>query len=195
MVLPHGVMVALGLFLSDPQAGGEGASTAETYKVDPVHSTVLFRIKHLNLSYVHGRFNDVAGTFSFDDEDPSAGSLDIEVPVAKIDTNNAERDKHLKSPDFFDAERFPLITFKSRSVKKVGEQTYEVGGELALHGVTKPLTVKLERIGSGKDPWGGYRTGFETTFTIKRSDFGMTNVIGPVGDEVRLTVAIEGVRR
>ena len=195
MALWHAIAVGTSLLLSGVPPPSEPGAEAKTYKADPVHSSVLFRIKHLDVSYFHGRFNGVAGTFVFDDENPSAASLDIQIKVEDIDTNNADRDKHLKSPDFFDAEKYPLVTFKSRSLRKTGDHTYEVTGDLTLHGVTKPLTVGLERIGSAKDPWGGYRTGFETVFTIKRSDFGMTNMIGPVGDEVRLTIAIEGVRQ
>lgn len=169
--------------------------TTGTYDVDAVHSSVVFRIKHLNAAYFYGRFNEIAGTFVLDDADPARGSFDVQVKVASVDTANADRDKHLKSPDFFDAEQFPLITFKSRSVKKAGETTLEVAGDLTLHGVTRPLTVKIERTGSGTGMRGEFRGGWETVFEIKRSDFGMTKLIGPVGDEVRLIVSVEGVRQ
>ena len=170
------------------------AEATGTYDVDAVHSSVVFRIKHLNTAYFYGRFNEIAGTIVLDDADPARGSFDVQVKVASVDTANADRDKHLKSPDFFDAEQFPLITFRSRSVKKVGETTLEVAGDLTLHGVTKPLTVKIERTGSGTGMRGEFRCGWETVFEIKRSDFGMTKLIGPVGDDVRLMVSVEGVR-
>jgi polyisoprenoid-binding protein YceI len=175
-----------------PKAGAGGA---ETYQVDPVHSSNTFRIKHMNVAYFHGRFNDMAGTFVFDDADPAKCSFDVQVKVDSVDTNNAGRDKHLKSAELFDAEKFPQITFKSTSVKKAGDQTYDVTGDLTLHGVTKPITVKIERTGAGPGMKGEYRSGCETTFEIKRSDYGMKAMIGPLGDEVHLTVSLEGIRQ
>ena len=170
-------------------------AAAETYKVDPVHSAISFKIKHLGIAYVRGRFNNASGTIIFDDKMPGKSSVEISVKVDDIDTVNAKRDKDLKSYNFFDAEKYPLISFQSETFKKTGEGTYEVSGRLSFHGVTRPFTVKVEHIGSGKDPWGGYRAGFETSFKVKRSDFGMTHMLGGVGDEVRLTVNIEGIRQ
>ncbi len=167
---------------------------AETYKVDGVHSSVLFRAKHFNTGYFYGRFNDISGTVVVDESNPAKSSVEIEVKVDSIDTHDAKRDQHLKSPDFFNAKQFPTITFKSKQVKKSGKDTYEVTGDLNLHGVTRSVTVKVTRTGAGKDPFGGYRIGFETVFTIKRSDFGMKFMLGPVSDEIRLIVSIEGVR-
>ena len=173
-----------------PPAGG-----SETYQIDPIHSSNCFRIKHLNVAYFYGRFNEVAGTFVFNDADPAACSFDVQVNVDSVDTHNADRDKHLKSAELFDVEKHPQITFKSTSVKKMGEQTYDVTGDLTLHGVTKPLTVKIERTGAGPGMKGEYRSGCETNFEIKRSDFGMTAMIGPLGDDVRLTFSLEGIRQ
>ncbi len=170
-------------------------AAAETYKVDPVHSAISFRIKHLGVAYVRGRFNNASGTITFDDKMPGKSSVKISVKVDDIDTFNAKRDKDLKSNNFFDAKQYPLISFYSETFKKTGEGTYDVTGPLSFHGVTRPLTVKVEYIGSAKDPWGGYRAGFETSFKVKRSDFGMTHMLGGVGDEVRLTVNIEGIRK
>ncbi len=170
------------------------AVAAETYKVDPVHSMTVFRIKHL-VSYSYGRFNDLSGTFNIDTETPAKSSVELEVKIESVDTFNEKRDQHLKSPDFFNAKQFPVITFKSKAVKKINEDTYEVTGDLSLHGVTRPLTLKVQQTGAGKDPWGGYRIGFETTFTLKRSEFGITFMPDVVGDEVRMTVSIEGIRQ
>jgi polyisoprenoid-binding protein YceI len=170
-------------------------SKPETFRVDPVHACVWFRINHLNIANFYGRFNEIGGTFILDKNDSKACSLDMEVKTASIDTNNADRDKHLKAPDYFDAEKHPTITYKSRRFKKVSDTRYEVLGDLTLRGVTKPLIIRLEHTGSGQDPWGNYRAGIETTFTIKRSDFGMTAMPGALGDEVRLTVALEGIRQ
>jgi polyisoprenoid-binding protein YceI len=171
------------------------ARAADAYQVDPVHSAVLFRINHLGIGNIYGRFNSFSGTFAFDDKNPADCKLEMEVKVDSIDSGNGMRDGHLKGPDFFAAKQFPTMSFKSTAMKALDEKTYEVSGDLTLHGVTKPLTVKVERIGSGKDPrTGSPRTGWETTFRIKRSDFGMKYLLEGVGDEVQVIVAVEGVR-
>ncbi len=170
-------------------------ATAETYKVDAVHSSFIFRAKHFGAGYFYGRFNDATGSIVVDDANPAKSSVEVEVKVDTVDTHDPKRDQHLKSPDFFNAKQFPVITFKSKQVKKSGKDTYEVTGDFTLHGVTRPVTAKVTRTGAGKDPFGKYRIGFETTFTIKRSDFGMKFMIGPVGDEIRMIVSIEGVRQ
>ena len=185
------VILALGTLMSITSA----ATASDTFKVDPVHSAVVFRIQHLGISYVHGRFNNVSGTIVFDTKAPENSSTEISVKVKDIDTFNADRDKHLKSSDFFDAEKNPLISFQSDTFNKAGDNTYSVSGRLTCHGITRPLTVEVRHIGSGYDPWGGYRAGFETSFVIKRSDFGMTHMLGGVGDDVELTINIEGIRQ
>jgi polyisoprenoid-binding protein YceI len=172
---------------------GSAPARAESFKLDPVHSSLIFRIKHLGVGYIYGRFNDFSGSFAFD-KDPARCALSAEIKVASIDSNNATRDKHLRSADFFNVKEFPKITFKSTRVRVLDARTYEVTGNLTLHGVTKSVTARLERIGTGKDPFTkGVRTGFETTFTLKRSDFGMKFMTGAIGDEVRITLAAEGV--
>jgi polyisoprenoid-binding protein YceI len=170
-------------------------TASEVFKVDPVHSTITFRVKHLGISFVHGRFNNPTGTITFDEKMPGSSSIKISVKVSDIDTSNAERDEDLKRKDFFDAEKYPVISIYSETFRKVSKDIYEVSCRLTLHGITRPLTVKVRHIGSGSDPWGGYRAGFETTFLIKRSDFGMTHMLGGVGDNVELTVNIEGIRK
>jgi polyisoprenoid-binding protein YceI len=183
-------LVGLGLLL----AAASPAPAADSYQVDPVHSSIHFRVKHLGLGYVYGRFNDFSGSFTFDDRDPSQGKLEMQVKVETIDTNNKLRDTHLKGADFFNAAKYPTMAFKSTRIKAAGTNVYEVTGNLTLLGVTKPVTVKLERIGSGKDQRGGVRTGWESTFTVKRSDFGMKNMLEAIGDEVRVILAVEGLK-
>jgi polyisoprenoid-binding protein YceI len=168
---------------------------AETYKVDPVHSTIIFRVGHLNAGVVYGRFNDPVGTITIDSENPANSSLNVEVKTDNIDTHNQKRDDHLRSPDFFNNKEFPTISFKSTAFKSSGDNKYEVTGDLTLHGVTKPVTVTVDKLGTGKDPSGATRAGFESIFTIKRSDFGMNFMQGGVGDEVRLMIALEGVQQ
>ena len=130
-------------------------AAAETYEIDPVHSAAVFRIKHLGIAYVYGRFNDLSGTLKIDDKSPDSNLVDIHVKTKNVDTFNIERDNHLRSPDFFDAKKFPVISFKSKSFRKVSQNIYEVAGELTLHGVTRPLTVDVQQTGADKDPWGG----------------------------------------
>lgn len=171
------------------------ASSAKKYKIDNVHSSVLFRIKHFDVSYFHGRFNRISGSLMFDKDNPENCSLEAIVRVSSLDTNSSSRDRHLKGAEFFDAKKFPLLSFKSTAFKKAGSNSYQVSGDLKLHGVTRPITIALEHTGSGPDAWGGFRAGFETTFTFKRSDFGMDEALRAVSDEVRLTISIETVRQ
>ena len=169
------------------------ALAADTYKVDPVHSTVIFKIGHFEVSNFQGRFNEPTGTITVDSGDPSKSSFNIEIQADKIDTANNKRDGHLKSPDFFDVKQFPTITFKSTEVKGAGDKL-EVTGDLTLHGVTKPITVAVTKVGEKDTGKMGYRAGWEATINLKRSEFGMTTMVGPVADEVQLTVSLEAVK-
>jgi len=171
------------------------APAAETYKLDPDHTSIIFRLKHLGVAYVYGRFSGPTGSFVFDESSPANSSIEIQVDAKNVDTAVAKRDNHLKSPDFFDAGEHPLIKFKSTSVKKSGPDSYEISGNLTLLGKTQPITVKALQTVNGKDPWGNFRQGFETSFTIKRSDFGMDFMMGVAGDDVLLTVSVEGIRQ
>ncbi|MDR3636102.1 MAG: YceI family protein [Isosphaeraceae bacterium] len=167
---------------------------ADAYAVDPVHSAIVFRARHMNTSHAWGRFNDLSGTFALDESDPSQSVLDFQVKAASIDTGNAMRDKHLKSPDFFNAVQYPVISFKSKSVTKTADG-YEATGELTLHGVTKLLKVKVLPVGSGKGPTGAPIAGIDASFVVKQSDFGMTKMVGPIGDDVWVNVSIEGTKK
>lgn len=182
------------VFLASPSAS---LPQPENYVVDPVHSTVLFRINHAGVSNYYGRFNEIQGTFTV--AEGGTGSVSVTIPVASVDTANEQRDGHLKSPDFFSAEQFPEITFKSEALKDTGGSKYEAKGTLTMHGVSKEVTVALERIGTKDlgEKMGGIRTGFEGSVTIKRSDFGMKYGIdmGMLGDEIKLIFGIEGTRK
>ena len=170
--------------------------TTETYKVDPVHTTAIFRIKHLGVTYFYGRFNETTGSFTLNTENPCEMLFDVQIKTDSVDTNAAGRNNHLKGPDFFNAKQFPTISFKSKSVESSGENTYAVSGDLTLHGVTKPITAQMEFVGQGdKGRRFGYRAGFDATFTIKRSDYGMNFMQGMLGDEVTIMVGLEGVRQ
>lgn len=165
-----------------------------TYDIDGVHSAVLFRIKHLGVSYSYGRFNTIQGSFTYDEAKPEGSSIQIEIPTDSIDTGHDGRDQHLKSPDFFNAAEHPKITFVSKEVKKAKAGWLTVTGDLTLHGVTKPVTAEVEFVGAGDRGQMGQRAGFETTFTIKREDFGISRMLGEtgLGNEVRVTVSLEG---
>jgi polyisoprenoid-binding protein YceI len=177
-------------------AGSFSTARGETYKVDPVHSMVVFRIQHMGVSFVYGRFNDPGGSLVLDD-DPSKMSFDVQVDTAKVDTNNTRRDDDLRSQRFFDAKTYPAIQFKSTSVKAgAKDKEYEVSGDMTLHGVTKPMTVKMTLVGKAAGQDKKTRAGFETTFTVKRSDYGMTTMLGTgVGDEVTLMVSLEAIQQ
>lgn len=191
------MVVVAGVAAGLPWMAGaqQPAEAPSTYTIDPVHTCVWFRIRHLNIGNFYGRFNRIEGTFVWDEANPENNRLEATVPVESIDTNNVDRDKHLKSEEYFHAERFPTMTFKSRAFKKSAENEYLVQGELTLRGVTKPISLKLERIGAGQDPWGNQRLGLETTFTIQRSEFGLNAMPGALGEDVRLTIALEGIRQ
>ena len=163
-----------------------------TYEIDTAHSMILFRAKHNNVSYNYGRFNEFTGKI-ITDEFASMGMVEFEVKSASVDTGNEKRDQHLRSSDFFSAKQFPVITFKSTKVsaKEGEEDVLEVTGDLELHGVKKSITVDVEITGRAKGKDGESLIGFESTFTIKRSEFGMTYGMGPVSDNIRLIVSIE----
>ena len=170
----------------DEEAGGK-------YTVDPVHSALIFGLTHMKVGYFYGRINGPSGEFSFDPEDPSSATFTIEASTDKIDTANGKRDGHLKSADFFNAKQFPKITFKSTKVSKAGGNKYEVSGTLTLHGVTKPITIELNHIGSA-DTRRGDMAGFQSTFTINRSDYGIDYMPKGLGEEVTIMIGIEGRR-
>src|SRR6266404_4848712 len=170
------------------------ASAADTFKLDPVHSFVLFSVQHLGIANTYGRFNDISGTVVFDKDNPSKSSVELSVPVESLDTHNSIRERSLKSPDFFDAKQFPTMTFKSTKVEGSGE-TLKVSGDLTIRGVTRPQTVDFKKGGEGKGVFGEWRGGGETRFTVKRSDFGMTFELGEVGDEVTIILSLEGVKK
>lgn len=161
---------------------------AETLTVDPVHSTILFRIKHLNTSLAWGRFNEMSGTWTLEGDEPS---VEVVIKADSLDTANDKRDQHLTGPDFFNTKQFPEISFKSSKVTHSGDGKYLLDGTLTLHGVKKPLSIELVKTGAGVNMMAAKIVGYEATFTIKRSDFGMKYLVGPLGDEVLVIAAFE----
>lgn len=185
-------LFTLGLLVLTLSVFVAAQAPAATYKGDPAHSTILFKAKHMNTGYVFGRFNNFTAQVNYDEASPESLSVESTVQVDSIDTGIDKRDGHLKGPDFFSAKEFPTITFKSKSAKSAGDDKFEVAGDLTLHGVTKPVTIVLEKTGASTKM--GERVGWLSTFTVKRSDFGMTFMPEGVSDEIELTVSMETVK-
>ncbi|MCW7550840.1 YceI family protein [Photorhabdus sp. APURE] len=172
-----------------------GSALAANYKIDipGQHAFIQFRIQHLGYSWLYGTFKDFDGSFTFDEKNPAADKVDVTIKIASLDTNHAERDKHLRGKDFFNTDKYPEAKFTSTAVKKEGNK-YVVTGDLTLNGVTKPVVLNAELLGEGKDPWGGYRAGFDAYGKIKLKDFNFQKDLGPKSQEAELLISIEGVR-
>jgi polyisoprenoid-binding protein YceI len=166
----------------------------DRYSIDNAHTSVVFAISHFGLSYTYGRFNEVEGEFGLTGAELSKAGFSFTIKAASIDTNNAERDKHLRSPDFFDTQQFPEIKFVTKSFTKV-DGVYQVVGEMTMLGKTRPLTMPVRLVGIGKGPFGKQRAGYFTKFTIKRSDFGMDKMAGQIGDNISVTFSFEGIKQ
>ncbi|MDX6766626.1 MAG: YceI family protein [Candidatus Methylacidiphilales bacterium] len=182
-------LILLPLLLVSP-----AVAAPQVFKIDPVHSSVGFKIRHLGISWVTGSFKEFEGQVSFDPEKPEASSVVVTVQAASVDTGSAKRDAHLKKPELFNVEKFPTLSFKSTKVEKTGDNTYKVTGDFTLLGTTKPLTVEFTGTDEVKGMQGETRRGGETTFVIKRSDFGMNYSIGPIGDDVQVSLAFSGIK-
>jgi polyisoprenoid-binding protein YceI len=170
------------------------AAVPAQYIIDPSHSTVQFAVTHIGVSRVFGRFNEISGNFAYDPARVAAGSAQIVLKVASIDTALARRDDLLRGKQGFKVAEFPEIRFVATAISGSAER-FALSGSLSLLGVSRPVTFQVRRIGAGPDPWGGYRAGFEATTMLRRSDFGMTSLAGAIGDDVAVTVEIEGQRR
>ena len=168
-------------------------ATPVTYKLDPGHTMVLFSWSHFGFSHPTANIGLGEGTLVFDDQNPAKSSVDVTMPLSDLDTHVPALDKHLKEPDFFDAEKFPTITFKSTSVQPLGGKHYKVSGDLTVHGVTKPVVLNATLNNEGKHPMTGQQAiGFNATTTIKRSDFGLGAYVPKVSDEIQISITTEG---
>jgi polyisoprenoid-binding protein YceI len=171
-----------------------------TWKIDAAHSHIEFAVKHMMISTVKGRFTDVTGTITAVDDDPAASVVDISIATASIDTREPQRDAHLRSTDFFDAEKYPAITFKSTRVEDIRGDRFRLVGNLTIHGVTGEVALDVTSEGRGTDPWGGERAGYSAKTSIKRSDYGLRwnqaletgGVL--VGDEVKIHIDLELIK-
>lgn len=170
------------------------AFAADEYTFDLVHSSVSFKARHLDISWIHGRFNEVSGKFTLDRDDAAKSKFELSIKADSVDTANKARDEHLRQPDYFDTKQFPTIDFKSTSVKAI-KGGYEVAGDFTMHGVTKKITLNLQG-GKEIEFKGTKRVGFSTDLALKRSDFGFDKTqIGPIGDEALIYIDFEGTRK
>jgi polyisoprenoid-binding protein YceI len=171
----------------------------ENWLFDTQHSSIGFAVRHLMISKTRGVFTKWSGSFAYDAADPTQSRLDVRIDASSIDTKEEKRDAHLRSPDFFDVEKFPELRFVSSLVERDGDD-YVLAGDLTIHGITRPVELRVESLGAGKDPWGNERVGFAARATINRKDFGLHwnqaleagGVL--VGDKVEITLDIEAIR-
>lgn len=175
-------------------------TTQTTWTIDPAHTEVGFSVKHLMISTVRGRFADVRGTIRLDGDDLTQASVEAEIATASIDTRQEQRDAHLRSPDFFEVEKYPTIVFRSTSVERIKNDRYRITGDLTIRDVTREVVLEGTDEGRGRDPWGGDRLGFSATTTIDRRDFGLTwnqaletgGVL--VSNEIKIAIDLEAVK-
>ncbi|RFA30751.1 hypothetical protein CAI21_04380 [Alkalilimnicola ehrlichii] len=187
------------LFSALALAGGLALSNSafaevKEYKVDPTHSFVMFSISHLGFSFVEGRFNELSGEFTYDSDNPANSDITMRVNTASIDSNHAERDRHLRASDYLHVSRHPEATFTTTRFEPNGDDGI-LHGDLTLYGTTQPIEVDVKFVGAGEDPWGGYRRGYVGTTTITLSDFGMNFQLGPDAETTDLRFVIEGIRQ
>lgn len=170
---------------------------AADYVIDTAgaHASINFKINHLGYSFVIGRFNTFAGDFSYDAAQPDASTINLTIDATSLDSNHAERDKHLRSADFLDVETYPEASFVSTSFKDLGDNKAMLMGDLTLRGVTKPIQIDVTKVGEGQDPWGGYRVGFEGTTALTLKDYGIDYNLGPAAETVYMDLHIEGVKK
>jgi len=180
---------------------GATLSTSALYAADYVidnkdaHASINFRVSHLGYSWLQGRFNTFDGEFSFDEANPAASTATVNISTKSVDSNHAERDKHLRSDDFLDVSKFPSAKFESTAFSMNDDGGAVMTGNFTLHGVTKPIEIAVTKLSEGDDPWGGYRSGFTGTTEFKMKDFGITKNLGPASETVYLELHVEGVRQ
>jgi polyisoprenoid-binding protein YceI len=176
------------------------ANTAKTWNVDVAHSAVSFTVRHMVIAKVRGRFTKFSTRLELDEKDLTKSTVEVRIDAASIETGVGDRDNHLRSPDFFDVEKFPELTFTSKRVERVGDDRYRVVGDLTIHGVTREVPLEVEVGGTTKDPWGNERAGFNARTHIDRRDYGLVwnkaieagGVM--VGDKVDIEIDLEAVR-
>jgi polyisoprenoid-binding protein YceI len=190
------ILIALVLVIAAPLA-----ARADTWKIDPVHSTIGFTVRHMTISSVRGQFDKFAGTITANGTDPASVSIEATIDTASIDTRSSDRDADLKSPNFLDVVKYPTMTFKSKKIEAAGPGKWNIVGDLTLHGVTNEVTLAVDAAAPIKDPWGSTRAGATATTKISRKAFGLTwnKMIeaggAVVGDEVSVAIDVEAVKQ
>ncbi len=166
-----------------------------TYKVDPSHTSLVFRVNHLGFSNTYGLVGGADGKIVIDEKSPEKSTFEITAKLDTINTMDKKRDEHLRGPDFFNVKQFPTVTLKSKTVKKAGNR-FDITADLTLRGVTKPISFTFDQMKTGKDPWNNFRTGGQTVLNIKRTDCGMNYMSKPgeIGDDIEIMVSIEGTK-
>ena len=174
--------------------GSASVAVAAEYRIDLAHSFVQFRTQHLGFSWLIGRFNRFSGNFEYDAANGDGPrNITVDLDATSVDSNHAERDKHLRSDDFLDTDTYPSAKFTGTGYSGDADGG-ELRGDLELHGVTRPVVITMRKIGEGPDPWGGYRVGFEGSTVIARSDFKIDYDLGPLSENIELSLYIEGIR-
>lgn len=170
---------------------------AADYVIDTegAHASINFRISHLGTSWLTGRFNDFSGEFSYDSEKPEASKISVDIDVTSLDSNHAERDKHIRGKKYLNVDAHPQASFTSTSFAPNADGGGVMKGTLTLYGTSKEISIDVKKVGEGKDPWGGYRAGFEGTTSFKPKDFGMKFNLGPAAETVYMDLHVEGVRQ
>ncbi len=187
----RGLLITILLSVACSQA------VAANYVIDHkgAHAFIQFKISHLGFSWLLGRFNTFEGNFSFDENNPEKSTVSVTIETASVDSNHAERDKHLRNDDFLAVDKYPKATFVSKKVAAKPDGSAQIIGDFTLRGVTKEITIEASHIGGGKDPWGGYRQGFEGTTSFALKDFGIPYNLGPASERVEIYLSIEGIRK
>jgi polyisoprenoid-binding protein YceI len=172
---------------------------ADDYVIDTkgAHASINFAVKHLGYSWLTGRFDNFSGEFSYDPAKPEASKIAVTIDTTSVNSNHAERDKHLRGPDFLEVEKFPKAMFVSKQVivNKDDKNKFDLVGDFTLRGVTKTVTIPVTKIGEGKDPWGGYRAGFSGSAEITMKDYGVKMDLGPMSQTVKLQLEVEGIKK
>lgn len=187
--------------LAAAAASGILALSASTYAADYIidtegqHASVNFKISHLGYSWMYGRFNNFEGRFSWDADQPENSSIEVTIDTTSVDTNHAERDKHLRGADLLNTGKHPTAKFHSTAIEVTGDNKLAITGDLTLNGVTKAIVIDAHLVGEGEDPWGSYRVGFEGNTSLRLSDFDIKMDLGPASQTVELILSAEGVRQ
>jgi len=170
---------------------------AANYVIDTkgAHASIKFKISHLGYSWLYGGFKTFSGDFNYDEKNPSTSQVSVKIDTSSVDTNHAERDKHLRSADFLNVKKYPKAGFVSTSFQEQGNKKVLLKGKLTLNGVTRPISIEVLHVGAGRDPWGGYRRGFEGRTTLTLTDWNINKNLGPASGQLEMMLDVEGIRQ